>query len=104
MVWDFCFCSIFFCRVLDKWVSEVMEANVLLDACIFQQLSVNPRHGVRTPVSACPRRWEQDGIIGVLFMLLHQKVYRLLRQRHLADGVEGVRVGVKLLQELEELL
>ena len=60
---------------------------MLLDACAFQQLPVDPRHRVRTPVAARPGRWEQDGIVRVLFMLLHQQVHRLLRQCHLADGV-----------------
>ena len=35
-------------------VSEVMEAHMLLDACVFQQLPIDPRHGVRTPVAARP--------------------------------------------------
>ena len=30
-------------------VSEVVEAHVLLDACAFQQLPVDPRHRVRVP-------------------------------------------------------
>ena len=47
-----------FCRVLDIRVSEVMEAHVLLDACVFQQLSVDPGHGVRTPVAASSGRRE----------------------------------------------
>lgn len=49
-----------------------------MDACVFQQLPVDPRHGVRTPVAACPGRWEQDGVVRVQFVFLHQKVYRLL--------------------------
>ena len=35
-------------------VSEVMETYMLLDACIFQQFPVNPRHSIRAPVAACP--------------------------------------------------
>ena len=35
-------------------VPQVMEAHMLLDACVFQQLPVDPRHGVRTPVAARP--------------------------------------------------
>ena len=61
-------------------VSEVVETYMLLDACIFQQFPVDPRHGVRTPVTACPGRREQDRVVRVLLVLLHQ-------QRHLADGV-----------------
>ena len=53
-------------------VSQIVEANVFLDACIFQQLPVDPRHGVRTPVAARPGRREQDGVVRMLFMLLHQ--------------------------------
>ena len=68
-------------------VSEVMKAHMLLDACAFQQLPVDPRHGVRTPVTACAGRREQDGVVRVLLVLLYQQVYRLLRQRHLADRV-----------------
>ena len=45
-------------------VSEVMEAHMFLNACVFQQLPVDPRHGVRTPVAACAGRREQDGIVG----------------------------------------
>ena len=59
-------------------VSEVVEAHVLLDACVFQQLPVDPRHGIRTPVTACTGRREQDGVVWVLFMLLHQQVDGLL--------------------------
>ena len=76
-----------FCRVLDIRVSEVMKAHVLLDACVFQQFAVDPRYCVRTPVAARPGRREQDWIVRVLFMLLHQQVHCLLRQRHLADEV-----------------
>lgn len=54
-------------------VSEVVKAHVLLDACVFQQLPVDPRHGVRTPVAACAGRREQDGVVRVLFMLLLQQ-------------------------------
>jgi len=60
---------------------------MLLDACVFQQFPVDPRHSVRAPVSARPGRREQDWIVRVLFMLLHQQVHCLLRQRHLADRV-----------------
>ena len=81
-----------FCRVLDIRVSEVMEAHVLLDACVFQQLPVDPRHGVRTPVTACAGRREQDGVVRVLLVLLYQQVDRLLRQRHLADRVFRFRL------------
>ena len=81
-----------FCRVLDIRVSEVVKAHVLLDACVFQQLPVDPRHGVRTPVAACAGRREQDGVVRVLLVLLHEQVYRLLRQRHLADGVFRFRL------------
>lgn len=73
-------------------VSEVVEAHVLLDACVFQQLPVDPRHGIRTPVTARPGRREQDGVVRVLFMLMHQQVHRLLGQRHLADRVFRFRL------------
>ena len=33
-------------------VSEVMEAHMFLDTCVFQQFAVDPRYGVRTPVAA----------------------------------------------------
>ena len=59
-------------------VSEVMKAHMLLDACAFQQLPVDPRHRVRTPVAARPGRREQNGVVRVLFMLLHQQVDGLL--------------------------
>ena len=68
-------------------VSEVVETYMLLDACVFQQLPVDPRHGVRTPVAACAGRREQDGIVRMLLMLLDEQFHRLLRQCHLADGV-----------------
>ena len=77
----------FFCLGLDIRVSEVVKAHVLLDACVFQQLPVDPRHGVRTPVAARPGRREQDGVVRVLFVFLHQQVDGLLRQCHLADRV-----------------
>ena len=35
-------------------VSEVMEAHMFLDACVFQQFAVDSRHGIRTPVAASP--------------------------------------------------
>ena len=28
VVWDFCFCRIFFCRVLDIRVTEIMEPHI----------------------------------------------------------------------------
>ena len=59
-------------------VSEVVETYMLLDACVFQQLPVDPRHGVRTPVTTCAGRREQDGVVWVLFMLLHQQIHCLL--------------------------
>ena len=68
-------------------VSEVVETYMLLDACVFQQLPVDPGYGIRTPVAARPGRREQDGIVRMLFVFLHQQVYRLLRQRHFADRV-----------------
>ena len=73
-------------------MSQIVKAHVLLDACVFQQLPVDPRHGVRTPVAACAGRREQDGVVRVLLVLLHQQVYRLLRQRHLADRVFRFRL------------
>ena len=35
-------------------VSQIVEAHVFLDACVFQQLPVDPRHSIRTPVAARP--------------------------------------------------
>ena len=72
---------------------EIVEAHVLLDAGHFQQLAVDPGHCVRAPVTAGAGRWEQDGVVRVLFVLPHQDVHRLLGQRHPADGVLGLRLG-----------
>ena len=33
-------------------MAEIMEAYMLLNACVFQQFAVDPRHGIRTPVAA----------------------------------------------------
>ena len=35
---------------------------MFLDACIFQYLTVDPRHSIRTPVAARPGQREQDGV------------------------------------------
>ena len=70
-------------------MAQIMEANMLLDACLRQQLSVDSGHCVRAPVAAGAGRREQEGAVRVLFMLLHQQGHRLLGQRHLADGVLG---------------
>lgn len=43
-------------------MSQIVETHMLLDACVFQQLPVDPRHGIRTPVAACPGRREQDRV------------------------------------------
>ena len=37
-----------FCRVLDIRVSEVVEPDMFFDACLFQQLFVNPSDAIRT--------------------------------------------------------
>lgn len=76
-----------FCRELDIRVAQIMEANTLLDACLRQQLPVNPGHRIQAPIAAGAGRREQDGIVGVLFMLPHQHIHRLLGQRHFADRV-----------------
>ena len=76
-----------------KRMPEIVEAHMFLDAGHFQQLAVDPGHRVRAPVAAGAGRWEQDGVVGVLFMLPHQDVHRLLGQRHPADGVLGFRLG-----------
>ena len=73
-------------------VAQIMEAHMFLDAGLRQQLAVDSGHRVRTPVAASAGRREQDGIVGVLFMLPHQHVHRLLGQCHLADGVLGFRL------------
>ena len=73
-------------------MAQIVEANTLLNARRRQQLPVDPGHCVRAPVAAGAGRWEQDGIVRVLFMLPHQHVHRLLGQRHLADGVLGFRL------------
>ena len=70
-------------------MAQIVEANMLLDARLRQQFSVDPGHRVGAPVAASAGRREQDGAVRVLLMLLHQQVYRLLGQRHLADGVLG---------------
>ena len=70
-------------------MAQIMEANMLLDAGLRQQLPVNPGHRIWAPVATGAGRREQDGAIRVLLMLLHQQGHRLLGQRHLADGVLG---------------
>lgn len=84
---------IIICHGLDIRVPEIVEAHVFLDAGHFQQLAVDPGHRVRAPVAAGAGRWEQDGVVRVLFMLPHQDIHRLLGQRHPADGVLGLRLG-----------
>ncbi len=59
-------------------MAKIMKSYMLLDTRIGQQLAVDPRHGIGAPVATCPWGWEQDGIVGVLFVLLDQQVYRLL--------------------------
>lgn len=73
-------------------VAQIVEAHMLLNAGLCQQLPVDPGHCVRTPVAAGAGRREQDGIIGVLFMLPHQHIHRLLGQCHLADRVLRFRL------------
>ena len=68
-------------------VAQIVEANMLLDASLCQQLPVDPGHCVGAPVAASAGRREQDGAVRVLLMLPHQQVHRLLGQRHLADGI-----------------
>ena len=75
-----------------KSMAQIMEANALLDAGLRQQFPVDPGHRVRTPVPAGAGRREQEGVVRVLFMLLHQHIHGLLGQRHLADGVLGFRL------------
>ena len=70
-------------------MAQIMEANTLLNARLRQQLAVDSGHRIRAPVAAGAGRREQDGVIGVLFMLPHQDIYRLLGQRHSAHGVLG---------------
>ena len=70
-------------------MAQIMEANMLLNARLRQQLPVNPGHRIRAPIAAGAGRREQEGAVRVLFMLLHQQGHRLLGQRHLADGVLG---------------
>ncbi len=82
-----------FCRGLDVRVPEIVEAHVLLDAGHFQQLAVDPGHRVRAPVAAGAGRWEQDGVVRVLFVLPRQDVHRLLGERHPSDGVLGLWLG-----------
>lgn len=71
-------------------VPEIVEAHMLLDAGLCQQLAVDPGHRVRAPVAAGAGRWEQKGIVRVLLMLPHQELHRLPGQRHPADGVPGL--------------
>ena len=73
-------------------MAQIMEAHMLLNASLRQQFPVDPGHRVRAPVAASAGRREQDGIVGVLFMLPHQHIHRLLGQCHLADGVFGFRL------------
>lgn len=53
-------------------VPEIVEAHVFLDTGHFQQLSVDPGHRIRAPVAAGAGRREQDGVVGMLFVLPHQ--------------------------------
>ena len=50
-------------------MAQIMEANTLLNTRVRQQFPVDPGHRVRAPVAAGAGRREQDGIVGVLFML-----------------------------------
>ena len=59
-------------------MAQIMEANMLLDAGLRQQLAVDPGYRVRAPVPAGAGRWEHDRAVRVLFMLLHQQGHRLL--------------------------
>ena len=89
IAWDFPLSELFFCRGLDIRVTQIMEANTLLDARLRQQFPVDPGHRIRAPVAAGAGRREQDGAVRMLFMLPHQHIHRLLGQRHLADRVLG---------------
>ena len=53
-------------------MAQIMEANMLLDTGLRQQFPVDPGHCVWAPIAAGAGRREQDGIVRVLFMLLHQ--------------------------------
>ena len=68
-------------------MAQIMEAHMLLNAGLCQQLPVDSGHCIRTPVAAGAGRREQEGIVRVLSMLLHQHIHRLLGQRHPAHGV-----------------
>ena len=59
-------------------MAQIMEANMLLDAGLRQQLPVDPGHRIWAPVAAGAGRREQDRAVRVLFMLLHQQGHRLL--------------------------
>ena len=50
-------------------VSEVMEPDMFFDACLIQQLFVNPSDAIRTIHPACLGRWEHPRIAGMLFVL-----------------------------------
>ena len=73
-------------------VAQIVEAHMLLDAGLCQQLPVDSGHCVWTPIVAGAGRRKQDRAVRVLFMLLHQQGHRLLGQCHLADRVLGFRL------------
>lgn len=75
-------------------VSEVVEAHMLFDVCVFQQFPVDPRLGIRTPVTACAVRRKQDGIVRMLSTLLDEQIHCLLQRRmqhHVDTPDEGAK-------------
>ena len=78
--------EIFFCRVLDIRVSEVVKSDVLR-ADGLQDLLMGVAEGVRVEHGAGLGRHEQVGTVWVLCVLLYQQLHRPLRDSQLADGV-----------------
>ena len=69
---------IIFCRGLDIRVAEIMEADVFR-ADGFQDLVVGVPEGIWVIHGAGLGRGEQIGTAWMLFVLLDQKIYCLLR-------------------------
>ena len=79
---------IFFCRVLDIRVSQIMKAYVL-QSCVFENFLVEVYHRIRVIHFACSAGREHPRIVRVLGVLLLQQLHGILRDGHLADRVAG---------------
>lgn len=68
-------------------VAEIMEADVLGDACFLTEGFVEPPHAVRAVHLPGDRGGEHDRVKRVFSMLLDQQLHRLLGEKDLADAV-----------------